>query len=406
MRSKYKKLGPYIEEVVLKNTDLGVKNLLGVSIQKKFIPSIANTVGTNMANYKIVKRNQFAYGPVTSRNGDKISIALLQDEEDAIISQSYKVFKIVDESELLPEYLMMWFRRPEFDRFARFMSHGSTRETFDWEEMCDVELPIPSREKQQEIVDEYNTVVERKELNKKINKKLEETAQALYKHWFVDFEFPDENGNPYKSSGGKMKYSEALGKAIPSKWKDGKVSELGKVVGGATPKTSHGEYWSEHGIAWLSPSYLSTTRLKFIHHGERDISEEGYKNSSTKMLPKGSVLFSSRAPIGLTAITEKDLCTNQGFKSVIPLSSIGTAFVYYFLAYNVPYIAGENTGSTFSEVSGEDMKNYPAILPAQTISQRFGILCEKVFESQRLIEQENLNVAKIRSMLLERVSVV
>jgi type I restriction enzyme S subunit len=190
MRSNYKKLGRFIEEVNVRNKDLAVDLLLGVSIQKILIPSIANTVGTDMSRYKVVRRNQFAYGPVTSRNGEKISIALLEDDDSAIISQSYKVFKVIDEQKIDPEYLMMWFRRPEFDRYARFMSHGSTRETFDWSELCETELPVPSIEKQQEIVTEYHVVRNRIGLNEQLNQKLEETAQALYKHWFVDFEFP------------------------------------------------------------------------------------------------------------------------------------------------------------------------------------------------------------------------
>ncbi|WP_203293600.1 restriction endonuclease subunit S [Luteirhabdus pelagi] len=192
-----------------------------------------------MSRYKVVRKGQFAYGPVTSRNGDKISIALLEDYDKAIISQSYKVFEIVDDMQLLPEYLMMWFRRPEFDRYARFMSHGSTRETFDWDEMCEVELPVPSIERQQEIVNEYNTVANRIRLNEKLNLKLEETAQAIYKHWFVDFEFPVDlcQSEPiedhtidftkgYKSSGGKMVYNEELDKEIPEGWNAVRLGDL------------------------------------------------------------------------------------------------------------------------------------------------------------------------------------
>ena len=193
MRSNYKQLGQFIEPINIRNKDLAVDALLGVSIQKCFMPSIANTVGTDMSKYKVVRKLQFAYGPVTSRNGDKISVALLEDYDAAIVSQAYIVFQIIDHEELDPEYLMMWFRRPEFDRYARFMSHGSARETFDWDEMCETELPVPSIEKQREIVKEYNTIVNRIKLNEQLNQKLEETAQALYKHWFVDFEFPNEN---------------------------------------------------------------------------------------------------------------------------------------------------------------------------------------------------------------------
>jgi type I restriction enzyme S subunit len=184
----YKKLGQFIQPVNNRNNALKIERLLGVSIRKVLMPSIANTVGTNMKTYKIIKKNQFAYGSVTSRNGDKISIALLEEFDEAIVSQAYTVFEVIDIEKLNPEYLMMWFRRPEFDRYARFKSHGSARETFDWDELCDIELPIPSIEKQQEIVREYNTVVNRIELNETLNEKLEETAKALYKYWFVSDE--------------------------------------------------------------------------------------------------------------------------------------------------------------------------------------------------------------------------
>ena len=217
MKSNYKKLGQFIQQVSIKNSDLRVDNLLGVSITKEFIKSIANTIGTDMTTYKIVKKNQFTYGSITSRNGDKISIALLQEDE-AIVSTSYTVFEIIDTNELLPEYLMMWFRRPEFDRYARYMSHGSTREAFGWEEMCDVELPVPTLEKQKEIIKEYHTITDRIKLNEQLNQKLEDTAQSIYKEWFVNFEFPDENGKPYKSNGGEMFYCNELDREIPMGW--------------------------------------------------------------------------------------------------------------------------------------------------------------------------------------------
>ena len=171
MKSNYKKLGDYIRLVDERNTDGSVTRLLGVSIEKKFIESIANTIGTDMSIYKIVRKGQFAYGPVTSRNGDKVSIALLE-EEKCIISSSYSVFEIINTKELLPEYLNLWFKRPEFDRYARFHSHGSAREIFDWEEMCNVELPVPEIEEQRKIVEAYNTIERRIALNRKINDNL------------------------------------------------------------------------------------------------------------------------------------------------------------------------------------------------------------------------------------------
>jgi type I restriction enzyme S subunit len=240
MKSNYKRLGDYIQEVNVRNRDLIDVPLLGVSIKKVLMPSIANTIGTDMSTYKLIQKNQFAYGPVTSRNGDKISIALLEEHDAAMVSQAYTVFEVIDKDEVLPEYLMMWFRRPEFDRYARFMSHGSAREIFSWTEMCETELPIPSPEKQQEIVKEYNIIQNRITLNNQLITKLEETAQAIYKQWFVDFEFPNKIGKPYKSNGGKMIWCEELEKEIPEGWEVGKLSEFILIKNGKTRPTSIG----------------------------------------------------------------------------------------------------------------------------------------------------------------------
>ena len=212
--NEYKRLGDYIREVNVRNRDLKVTNLLGVSISKDFIPSIANTIGTDMETYKVVQRRQFAYGPVTSRNGDKVSIALLHEYEEAIISQAYTVFEVIDCEQLLPEYLMMWFCRPEFDRYARFHSHGSAREIFDWDELCDVQLPIPSIERQREIVAEYETLTRRIRLNEQIIQNLEITAQTFYSKMFVDG-IDKEN--------------------LPKGWRMGKFTEVVKISGGGTP---------------------------------------------------------------------------------------------------------------------------------------------------------------------------
>ena len=169
MKEGYRLLGDFIRQVDVRNTDGKEENLLGVSVQKMFIPSIANTVGTDFTKYKVVKRGQFTYIPDTSRRGDKIGIALLTDYDEGLVSNIYTVFEVKDENELLPEYLMLWFSRPEFDRYARFKSHGSVREIMDWDEMCKVELPVPSIEKQRSIVKAYNTITDRIELKRKIN---------------------------------------------------------------------------------------------------------------------------------------------------------------------------------------------------------------------------------------------
>ncbi len=234
-----KRLGDYIRPVDVRNRDLKVTRLLGVSITKEFMPSIANIVGTDLSTYKVVTKGQFAYGPVTSRNGDKISVALLDEFDDAIISQAYSVFEVIDKNALEPEYLMMWFRRPEFDRYARFKSHGSAREVFDWDEMCEVLVPIPSIEKQREIVAEYNTLQNRIETNKKLIATLEQTAQTLYRHTFVDNIDPNN---------------------LPEGWRMGTVGELFELQRGfdlPTQNRENGEYpiYASTGIAEYHKEY-------------------------------------------------------------------------------------------------------------------------------------------------------
>ena len=215
MRSNYKRLGDYIRQVDVRNRDERVKRLLGVSIDKVFIESIANTVGTDMSVYKIVKRGQFAYGPVTSRNGDKVSIALLTEEE-CIISSSYTVFEITDTKKLLPEYLNLWFKRPEFDRYARFHSHGSAREIFDWEEMCNVELPVPPIEEQEKIVDAYQKIETRIALKKKINENLGAQAKTVYFSYLK--QYPESFDNKPLIDVCTVKYGKGLQTADLLSW--------------------------------------------------------------------------------------------------------------------------------------------------------------------------------------------
>ncbi len=174
MKSSYRvvKLGDFLEETNERNSYLENIPLLGISNEKKFIASIANIVGTDLSSYKIVNKNQFAYITVTSRNGDKISVALLSDYEKCIVSSSYITFKVKDNTKLDPQYLLLWFKRNEFDRYSRFKSHGSTRETFDWDDMCNIDFPLPPLEEQVKIVEQYNVISKSIEIKQAINDNL------------------------------------------------------------------------------------------------------------------------------------------------------------------------------------------------------------------------------------------
>ena len=374
-------MGDYIREVDVRNRDLSVTNLLGVSVSKEFMPSIANTIGTDMRPYKIVSPRQFVYIPDTSRRGEKIAIAMLSGEK-AIVSSIYTVFEVQDRETLMPEYLMMWFRRPEFDRYARFHSHGSAREIFDWDELCDVLLPVPPIERQRAMVAEYETLSRRIDLNRSMIAQLEATAQTLYRKMFVDDIDPEH---------------------LPAGWRMGTIKDLGNVIGGATPQTGNASFWCDNGIPWLSPADLSKQGMKFISKGAKDITELGYKSCSTKLLPAYSVLFSSRAPIGLMAINTQELCTNQGFKSIVPHSNIGPAYVYYYLSSIKDKIAEENEGSTFNEVSGQNLQAYSAIIPPDNLCAVFSKKITPIFHVQNNIEQEIKLLTELQSLLLAKM---
>ena len=238
-------------------------------------------------------------------------------------------------------------------------------------------IPIPNMDIQKSIGDFYYTISEKTELNKKINDNLEQQAATYFQELFIN------NANPM--------------------WQISTISDLGTVVGGSTPSKTKPEYYTNNGIAWITPKDLSINKSKFISHGENDITELGLKNSSATVMPKGTVLFSSRAPIGYIAIASNEVTTNQGFKSVIPYSEIGTAFVYFFLKHSLPVIESAASGSTFKEISGSAMKNIPAIIPDRNTLDQFNSFCAPIFAQQKILEEQNHSLAMLRDSLLPKL---
>lgn len=402
VKSNYKRLGDYIQVVNERNIDLEVETLLGVSIRKVLMPSIANIIGTNMTTYKIIKRNQFAYGPVTSRNGDKISIALLEEYDIAMVSQAYTVFEIVDNTKLNAEYLMMWFRRPEFDRYARFKSHGSAREIFDWDAMCEVELPIPSLEKQNEIVKEYNTIVNRIELNETLNQKLEETAQALYKHWFVDFEFPNENGEPYKSSGGEMVYCEEVDGEVPEGWESVSLLAIMDLYGGGTPKTEVLHFWNGN-IPFFTPK--DVTNCYYTTQTEKTLSNDGLKNCSTRLFPKNTILVTARGTVGAISIAGVDMSMNQSCYAFKEKNN----FQYYghqFLLRTIEELKQEAVGAVFSALVTKDFETKMVLNPNPFLKEHFDLKVKGVYNGILNKVKENNKLKKLQSVFLSKMSKV
>ena len=411
MISSYKRLGDYIQEVNIRNKDLKQYPLLGVSIRKEMMTSIANTVGTDMSTYKIIQKNQFAYGPVTSRNGDKISIAL-SCEEKALLSQAYVVFET--NNELLPEYLMMWFRRPEFDRYARYKSHGSAREIFDWQEMSEVMLPIPSVEKQQEMVNEYHTIQNRINLNNQLIAKLEETAQTIYKQWFVDFEFPfdfaqgkpSENGKPYKSNGGKMVWCEELEKEIPEGWRVGNIGYYSKVKSGFAFKS---DWWQSQGIPVIKIGSISNNTID--NNALDFIDSNKFENAKNYTVKRGDIVIAmTGATIGkigivpnlgkYTLVNQRVGMFNLGEK---PLNKV--PFLYLVLLDDIVQKEISNVGgdSAQANISNSQIENIKIVLPKEKNINDFNFLLESTFDLILNKIEENQKLEDLKELLLGRM---
>ena len=373
-----KRLGDYIQEIDVRNRDLSVTKLLGVSISKEFITSIANTIGTDMTTYKIVRKGQFAYGPVTSRNGDKVSIALHTKEEAAIISQAYTVFEIKDTNKLLPEYLMMWFRRPEFDRYARFHSHGSAREIFDWDEMCDVSLPIPPIERQRETVAEYETLSKRIRLNEQMISKLEETAQTLYRKMFVD-SIDKEN--------------------LPDGWRLGTIADFCKdMKSGGTPSRTNILYWDKKEYRWLKSGEVHNNIIVDV---EEYISKEGLDNSSARLIPVGTVTMAMYgATAAHVAYIDCETTTNQACCNMICHTKNDAAYLLFHLLANQEDVKKLANGGAQENLSQELIAQQPIVIfDDESIKSNFTTILNELIlryrENKKLIELQSLLLAKM-----------
>ena len=299
-----------------------------------------------------------------------------QREKPALLS-SIAILRC-DKSKILPDFLYYVLRTPSFRQDVKDnYGSGSAIPRIILKDFKRMMVSYPSLEKQQAIISVLTAIDSKIQANTEINDNLEQQAQSFFQELFVD------NADP--------------------EWATGTISDLGTVVGGSTPSKAKPEYYTESGIAWITPKDLSINKSKFISHGENDITELGLKNSSAAIMPEGTVLFSSRAPIGYIAIAAGEVTTNQGFKSVVPKPEIGTPFVYFFLKNTLPVIEGMASGSTFKEVSGSTMKNVPAVIPdAETLS-KFSNFCAPIFAQQRILEEQNQSLAALRDNLLPRL---
>ena len=380
MKSNYKQLGQFIRQVDVRNSEGKEENLLGVSVQKKFIPSIANTVGTDFKNYKVVKKGQFTYIPDTSRRGDKIGIALLEDYEEGLVSNVYTVFEIIDEKQLIPEYLMLWFSRPEFDRYARFKSHGSVREVMDWDEMCKVELPVPPYEKQKEIVDGYKAITERIALKQKINDNLVAIGTASIQK------------NVGRGALINLTEAEMDRLTFPKDFKVENVSEFCiETKSGSTPSRTTKEYWKNGTISWVKSGEVHNN---ITLQTEEYITPLGLTESSTKLLPKDTVLMAmygvTAGEVGYLAI---EATTNQAICGMICHSEAEAAYLYFSLIQSQAAISRLSNGGAQDNLSKNFIDNIKIVVPPSKFIEKLNLAA--------IVEQMTLNTKEI--ILLEEL---
>ena len=385
MKNDYKRLGDYIREVDVRNRDLEVKKLLGVSISKEFMPSIANTIGTDMSSYKVVELRQFVYIADTSRRGDKIAIALLEGDDKVIVSSIYTVFEVKNKQELLPEYLMIWFRRSEFDRYARFKSHGSAREIFSWEEMCDVELPIPSIEQQQKMVSEYEAVTRRIRLNEQIIAKLEETAQALYRKMFVDG-IDKEN--------------------LPEGWRMGTLGEIAEIN---TDNISAKDNFIE--IRYLDSS--SVTQNVFDEYQILNVLQDEIPSRAKRKVKHNDIVYSTVRPnlkhYGIIKDTVENIIVSTAFAVVRSCCSpISNELLYLILTdeKNTEYLQGiaEMSKATYPSITPEDISALKIAIPIESVSiSNMNQSIKYCFDFMYNKHQENKKLKELQSLLLVKM---
>ena len=267
--------------------------------------------------------------------------------------------------------------------------------------MAGFNIRIPNIDEQNKVAKLLASIDAKIELNNRINTELEAMAKTLYDYWFVQFDFPDDYGKPYKTSGGKMVYNAALKREIPEGWDEGTLEALGQIVGGSTPSTTEIDNFCKDGTPWITPNDLSDNQgNKFITRGATDVSVAGIKSASLKKYPIGSVLLSSRAPIGYMAIARNELTTNQGFKSFIPNKGYSSAFIFYAVTRSLKAITQYASGSTFKEISASVLKTVKLALPPKIVSDQYTEAVSAIFTRQDILEQENLKLVDLRDYLL------
>lgn len=378
MRSSYKRLGDYIREVDVRNLKLETTNILGLSMTKQFRPSTSNIVGVDLSKYKIVSKNVFAFDTMSVIRVHKVPIAINSTDSLIIVSPAYITFECKNPDELDPQYLMMWFRRNEFDRYADFKSDSAVRGGYDWKELCDTFIHIPSIERQREIVAEYETLSKRIRLNNQMISTLEATAQTLYHKMFVSG-IDKEN--------------------LLEGWRMGTIADFCKdMKSGGTPSRTNNLYWDKKEYRWLKSGEVHNNIIVDV---EEYISKEGLDNSSARLIPVGTVTMAMYgATAAQVAYIDCETTTNQACCNMICHTKNDAAYLFFHLLANQEDVKKLANGGAQENLSQELIAQQPIVIfDDESIKSNFTTILNELIlryrENKKLIELQSLLLAKM-----------
>jgi len=374
---EYKRLGDYIREVNVRNRELKVTKLVGLTIDKAFIPSVANVIGTDLSTYKVIRKEQFACSLMQVSRDGKMPVAMFEEDE-AIMSPAYPMFEVIDKAVLMPQYLMMWFSRSEFDREASYYAVGGVRGSLTWEDFCNMHLPIPSIARQREIVSEYETLSCRIRLNEQMIQHLEATAQALYRKMFVD-NIDKEN--------------------LPEGWRMGTIGDYCKEMkSGGTPNRNQNDYWDKRDYPWLKSGEVHNN---IINNVEEYISQAGLDNSSAKIIPQGSVIMAMYgATAAQVAYLNCDTTTNQACCNMICQSKEDAAYLFFHLLANQEDIKKLANGGAQENLSQELIAQQLIILLNDNEKKSMFV---PILDNLIVLYKENSKLTELQSLLLAKM---
>ena len=355
-----KRLGDYIRPVDVRNRDLKVTRLVGLTIDKAFIPSVANTIGTDLSNYKVISENQFACSLMQVSRDGKMPIAMFKGEP-CIMSPAYPMFEVSKTDELLPEYLMMWFSRSEFDREASFYAVGGVRGSLEWNDFCDMQIPVPAIEKQRETVAEYNTLATRIETNKKLIATLEQTAQTLYRHTFVDN--IDPNNLPYG-------------------WRMGTLGEVCSFKYGKLP-SKH-----EKSVDYPYPVYSGYAIT-------------GYTDEYT--LEDSEIVVIARGDAGTGKVCmspEKCFLSNLAIAAITKDRDMKLYLYYHLLTLDTMSL---RSGTAQAQITISSLEPFEVILPPRAICKKFSDDMKVLLKNQENYMTENQTLTQMQTLLLSKM---